>query len=89
MFKRRLACSFCGRKAADVGKLVAGPHAYICDRCAAEAVRIMNESSGEAPSGARHIGWFARVQRAVRTVARRCWPPVMRHRLRRAAAVRQ
>jgi ATP-dependent Clp protease ATP-binding subunit ClpX len=43
MFRRKLACSFCGRSAADVAKLVAGPSVYICDRCAAEAVRIMTE----------------------------------------------
>jgi ATP-dependent protease Clp ATPase subunit len=45
MFRRRLACSFCRRSEAEVAKLVAGPRVYICDRCAAEAVRIMNESS--------------------------------------------
>ena len=44
MFKRRLVCSFCRRSEAEVAKLVAGPRVYICDRCAAEAVRIMNES---------------------------------------------
>ena len=44
MFKRKLACSFCNRNAADVAKLVAGPRVYICDQCAAEAVRIMNAS---------------------------------------------
>lgn len=33
MFKRRaLACSFCGKGAAQVTKLVAGPKVYICDR---------------------------------------------------------
>ena len=26
----------------EVAKLVAGPRVYICDRCAAEALRIMN-----------------------------------------------
>lgn len=44
MFRRKLACSFCRRSHAEVTKLVAGPRAYICDRCAAEAVRMMNES---------------------------------------------
>ena len=44
MFKRKLACSFCRRSEAEVAKLVAGPRVYICDRCAGEAVRIMNES---------------------------------------------
>lgn len=34
-------CSFCRRKESQVGKLVAGPRAYICDTCAQLAVRIM------------------------------------------------
>ncbi|HEX2452185.1 MAG TPA: ClpX C4-type zinc finger protein [Vicinamibacterales bacterium] len=47
---RRMACSFCGRKAADVAKLVAGPATYlrpppyICDECVATATRIMEEA---------------------------------------------
>ena len=44
MFRRKLVCSFCRRSEAEVDKLVAGPRVYICDRCAAEAMRIMNES---------------------------------------------
>lgn len=47
MFKRKLACSFCRRSETEVAKLAAGPRVYICDRCAAETVRIMNESDGE------------------------------------------
>jgi ATP-dependent protease Clp ATPase subunit len=43
MFRsQRLACSFCGKDAAQVSKLVAGPRVYICDACVAEAHRIMN-----------------------------------------------
>ena len=50
LFSRRrgLACSFCGRGEADVAKLVAGPRVYICDRCAAIAMRIM-DAAGAAP----------------------------------------
>jgi ATP-dependent protease Clp ATPase subunit len=40
--RTRLACSICGRGAAEVSKLVAGPRVFICDRCVAEANRIMN-----------------------------------------------
>lgn len=47
MFRRKLACSFCRRSEAEVAKLVAGPRVYICDRCAAEAVRIMKESDSK------------------------------------------
>ena len=48
MFKRKLACSFCGRREEEVAKLVAGPHVYICDRCAADVMRIMNAAESEA-----------------------------------------
>jgi ATP-dependent Clp protease ATP-binding subunit ClpX len=44
MLKRKLACSFCGKSEASVAKLVAGPRVYICDQCAAEVIRIMEES---------------------------------------------
>lgn len=53
LFKRKLECSFCGKSAAQVTKLVAGWRGYICDVCAAEAHRIMSEpgatGSGLAP----------------------------------------
>jgi len=42
-------CSFCGRRDSEVAKLVAGPRrmlrkVYICDRCAAQTVAIMDAS---------------------------------------------
>lgn len=49
----KLACSFCGKKAADVSKLVAGPRVlfrrrvYICDECIAAARRIIEESDSQ------------------------------------------
>ena len=51
MLKRTMRCSFCGRSDSEVAKLVAGPmrmfsRVYICDRCAAQTIEIM-----EAPSG--------------------------------------
>lgn len=47
---RQLRCSFCSKKESEVLKLVAGPHAYICDECVAVANRIMSDSNGESPS---------------------------------------
>jgi ATP-dependent Clp protease ATP-binding subunit ClpX len=41
--RKRLACSFCGKSAADVAKLVAGPKVFICDQCVTMAAKIMNE----------------------------------------------
>ena len=49
-----LACSFCGKPAADVAKLVAGPRVlfrrrvYICDECITVARRIIEEANGES-----------------------------------------
>jgi hypothetical protein len=41
-----LFCSFCGSAQRQVGKLIAGPGAYICDACVGLAGRVA--SSGEA-----------------------------------------
>ena len=45
MWFRRLKCSFCRWSDKEVTKLVAGARGYICDRCAHEAVRIMETTS--------------------------------------------
>lgn len=45
MWFRRLKCSFCRRSDKDVAKLVAGASGYICDRCAHDAVRIMETTT--------------------------------------------
>lgn len=36
-------CSFCGEGKDEVGALVQGLNAYICDQCAAEAQRLMRK----------------------------------------------
>jgi hypothetical protein len=38
---RRLGCSFCGKKAAEVAKLLGGPNVYICDTCVGVCNRIL------------------------------------------------
>ena len=48
MFGFGMGCSFCGRRAADVEKLVGGPvktfgRVYICDRCATQAIHIIGQ----------------------------------------------
>ena len=70
MFRRKLACSFCRRGAADVAKLVAGPRVYICDRCAVEVLRIMENStdSQAGPAPAHH-----RLFRSLRDRLDRLW----------------
>ncbi len=44
-----LACTFCGQNQAQVQKLIAGPHVYICDACVAQARNVI--SSGPVPGG--------------------------------------
>ena len=54
MFKMRtLSCSFCGKTAAEVNKLVAGPRVCICDVCAAEVTHIMNDPHAGSRSAVR------------------------------------
>ena len=56
MFKMKtLACSFCGKTAAEVAKLVAGPRVYICDACASEVARIMNDWHAGSRSTVRPV----------------------------------
>ena len=70
-FPRRLICSFCGKTAAQVTKLVQGRRGYICESCAAEAHRIM--SSDDASSGPRP-GQSSGIWARVGTQLRRWFP---------------
>jgi hypothetical protein len=81
-FKRKLACSFCRRSERQVEKLVAGPNVYICDRCAAEVTRIINESGDTTPTSAPRPQrtWGAIVKRVQagwrRGMRRTTWRPL-------------
>ena len=44
---RLAACSFCGRRAPDTGRLVAGTDAYICEHCVHDWAHQLSE--GKAP----------------------------------------
>ena len=71
-WKKRLACSFCGRSETDVAKLVAGPNVYICDRCVAAANRIMQGSSGDdTPLPERQSSFLRRLLNRIRRVGDR------------------
>ena len=63
LFKRKLKCSFCGKSAAQVAKLVAGHRGYICDVCAAEAHRIMSEPDSTSPTPPQSPSIGARIRR--------------------------
>jgi ClpX C4-type zinc finger len=51
--RRRLSCSFCGRKASEVAKLLGGPSVHICDTC----VQVCNKILEATP--ATFSGWDA------------------------------
>jgi hypothetical protein len=82
MVRALLRCSFCRRRDSEVAKLVAGPwrilagRVYICDRCAAETIRIMESHAGDdqtrrrtEPLFRRALNWigWARDRRADRS----------------------
>lgn len=39
-------CSFCGKAAADVRKIISGPGIYICDGCVSACVAILEADGG-------------------------------------------
>lgn len=43
--RRPIHCSFCGKSAQEVSKLIAGPTAFICDECTALCAAIVCASS--------------------------------------------
>lgn len=43
---RLLRCSFCGRTANEVERLVAGAAAYICDACVGKCVEVLEDHGG-------------------------------------------
>jgi ATP-dependent Clp protease ATP-binding subunit ClpX len=47
-FRGRLRCSFCGRDADAVERLVAGASAYICDSCITDSVAVLQQHGGFA-----------------------------------------
>ena len=60
-----MRCSFCGRRDSEVEKLVAGPNkllgrVYICDRCATQAVRIMETREVDPSRATVRRSWWSR-----------------------------
>lgn len=50
-------CSFCGRDEASVRMLISGIRAYICDECAREANRFVDEVVGKNASKSKGLGF--------------------------------
>ena len=48
LFRKTLACSFCGKSQHAVHKLIAGPAVFICDECVHICVGILQDD-GPAP----------------------------------------
>ena len=40
-------CSFCGKSADEVKKLIAGPSVYICDECVEKFTQLVAEETEE------------------------------------------
>ena len=71
MFRSKaLACSFCGKDAAQVSKLVAGPKVYICDACVAEASRIMSTSGSDELRQVASRSFWSRITQRVAKLLR-------------------
>ena len=51
---RTIRCSFCGRTQDQVGMLIQGPDAFICDSCIASCLEIIE--SGESDSIGKPAG---------------------------------
>jgi ATP-dependent protease Clp ATPase subunit len=47
--RRRPRCSFCGRNADQVDRLVAGPSVYICCECIQACVAVLDEHRDPLP----------------------------------------
>ncbi len=45
-----LGCSFCGKRADEVERLVAGPSVYICDTCIKACVAVLEQHGGFPPT---------------------------------------
>jgi hypothetical protein len=63
---RHMKCSFCRRHDSEVAKLVAGPRrifgrVYICDRCAAQTIAIMENRRGDDRQRASAASFFRQV----------------------------
>jgi ATP-dependent Clp protease ATP-binding subunit ClpX len=58
---KNLHCSFCGKNAQEVKKLIAGPNVYICDECVDLCYSILSTEAGgksqtSTPAGATDLG---------------------------------
>jgi ATP-dependent Clp protease ATP-binding subunit ClpX len=41
MADEKMKCSFCGKRASEVERLIAGPQVYICNKCVDACIEIL------------------------------------------------
>jgi hypothetical protein len=66
--RRKLVCSFCGKPADQVRRLIAGPRVFICDACVASCNEILARHPPSVAEEARrpaerprgHCRWWQR-----------------------------
>jgi hypothetical protein len=63
---RGLKCSFCGKKADQVSKLIAGPKVHICDACVGVCTKILEVVPSSFP------GWNAMTDEQLLGALRPC-----------------
>ncbi len=51
----KVRCSFCGKEARDVRKLIAGPSVYICDECVSLCREIIDEDRQAEPERSKRL----------------------------------
>jgi len=61
-----LSCSFCGKHQKQVKKLIAGPHAYICDRCIDSVHSVLGPAGNTASPPTTTIRQVSVEERATR-----------------------
>jgi len=67
---RQLRCSFCGKKEAEVLKLVAGPRVCICDACVAIASEVIDRPHDDnQPPRVKPSAWRKLIAHARRFVS--------------------
>ncbi len=51
--KHDICCSFCGRSQAEVGRIIYGRNAYICNECVEMCFELLGEKQQESPANER------------------------------------
>ena len=61
-------CAFCGRAAAEVEKLIAGPALFICDECVERHSEMVAREEARVAARPDHCSFCSRTRRKVRAI---------------------